>query len=273
MWRYSMGAFAEQLLALMDHLELEQAAVMGTSLGANTALEVASRAPERLRGMVIEMPVLDNALPASRADVHADPARAHVRGARDEAARARRARGPAPAAAPLRQRPARHRPPGTGSGRRAAAGPVLRAHRARIAASGARSRCPRSCSDTGATPCTRSPTRACSPPSCPHGRLLEADSLVELRLSPERLTDEIASFLDEIWRPRARGAGAPRARAERRDGAPRTARPLTAGAKRSPRHARGSGVRTCAAGDALQTYAALAPCPPAVGRTVPVRSR
>ena len=34
----------------------------GTSLGANTALEAASLAPERLRGMVIEMPVLDDAL-------------------------------------------------------------------------------------------------------------------------------------------------------------------------------------------------------------------
>ena len=46
----------------MDHLEIEEAVVMGTSLGANTALEIASAAPERLRGMVIEMPVLDNAL-------------------------------------------------------------------------------------------------------------------------------------------------------------------------------------------------------------------
>ena len=36
----------------------------------------------------------------------------------------------------------------------------------------------------------------------PNGRLLEADSLVELRLHPERLTGEIASFLDEVWRPR-----------------------------------------------------------------------
>ena len=49
----------------MDHLELEQAVVMGTSLGANTALGVALEAPQRLRGMVIEMPVLDNALLAS----------------------------------------------------------------------------------------------------------------------------------------------------------------------------------------------------------------
>src|SRR5437764_748535 len=35
----------------------------------------------------------------------------------------------------------------------------------------------------------------------PSGRLLEADSLLELRLRPERLTEEIASFLDEVWAP------------------------------------------------------------------------
>ena len=34
----------------------------GTSLGANTALEAAAAHPERVRGMVVEMPVLDNAL-------------------------------------------------------------------------------------------------------------------------------------------------------------------------------------------------------------------
>src|SRR3982074_1575400 len=67
MWRYSMSAFAVQAVALLDHLELEQAVVGGTSLGANITLEVAALAPERLRGMVIEMPVLDNAIPACAA--------------------------------------------------------------------------------------------------------------------------------------------------------------------------------------------------------------
>ena len=62
MWRYSMATFGEQVVALMDHLGLERAAVMGTSLGANAALEVAAHSPERLRGLVIEMPVLDNGL-------------------------------------------------------------------------------------------------------------------------------------------------------------------------------------------------------------------
>jgi hypothetical protein len=35
----------------------------------------------------------------------------------------------------------------------------------------------------------------------PNGRLLQASSILELRLAPERLTDEIADFLDECWRP------------------------------------------------------------------------
>jgi pimeloyl-ACP methyl ester carboxylesterase len=67
MWRYSMQSFAHQAIALLDHLELEQAVVGGTSLGANITLEVAATAPERLRGMIVEMPVLDNAIPACAA--------------------------------------------------------------------------------------------------------------------------------------------------------------------------------------------------------------
>src|ERR687897_1680950 len=62
MWRYSMTTFGAEVIALLDHLEVDEAVVLGTSLGANTALEAASLAPERLRGMVIEMPVLDHAL-------------------------------------------------------------------------------------------------------------------------------------------------------------------------------------------------------------------
>jgi hypothetical protein len=33
----------------------------------------------------------------------------------------------------------------------------------------------------------------------PNARLLAADSLIELRTRPERLTNEIAAFLDEVW--------------------------------------------------------------------------
>jgi len=61
---YSMTAFGEQVVALLDHLGADQAVVGGTSLGANVSLEVADAAPERVRGLILEMPVLDNALEA-----------------------------------------------------------------------------------------------------------------------------------------------------------------------------------------------------------------
>ncbi|WP_244929116.1 alpha/beta hydrolase [Nocardioides sp. W7] len=61
---YSMHAWAEQVLALLDHLGAAQAVVGGTSLGANVSLEVAVLAPERVRGLIAEMPVLNNALEA-----------------------------------------------------------------------------------------------------------------------------------------------------------------------------------------------------------------
>ncbi len=48
----------------------------------------------------------------------------------------------------------------------------------------------------------------------PNGRLLEASSFVELRLTPARLTGEIAAFLDACWKPaRRRGGRAGRAAA------------------------------------------------------------
>lgn len=59
---YSIGGFAEQVVALLDHLEAPQAIIGGVSLGANVSLEVAVRAPDRVRGLIIEMPVLNNAL-------------------------------------------------------------------------------------------------------------------------------------------------------------------------------------------------------------------
>jgi pimeloyl-ACP methyl ester carboxylesterase len=61
---YSMTSFGEQVVALLNHLEADQAVIGGTSLGANVSLEVADAAPERVRGLLIEMPVLDNALEA-----------------------------------------------------------------------------------------------------------------------------------------------------------------------------------------------------------------
>jgi pimeloyl-ACP methyl ester carboxylesterase len=62
--RYSMTTFGRSVVALLDELGVERAVVGGTSLGANVTLEVAVAEPDRLHGMILEMPVLDNALEA-----------------------------------------------------------------------------------------------------------------------------------------------------------------------------------------------------------------
>lgn len=203
MWRYSMHSYGEQVVALMDHLGIDEAVVMGTSLGANVALEIASSAPERLRGMIVEMPVLDNALlmsaltftPILVALTFGEPiAKLVAFGARAVPRRLVPHYGnvlldlirqdPGPGGALLQGiffgRVAPHR-----SERRTFMTPalVLGHHRDPV----------HPFSDAGMLA-----------EELPNVRLIEADSLVELRLKPERLTDEIASFLDEVWTPASR---------------------------------------------------------------------
>jgi pimeloyl-ACP methyl ester carboxylesterase/acyl-CoA-binding protein len=51
--------YADQLLACMDHLGLQQALIGGVSLGAITALQAAVRSPQRCLGLFVEMPVME----------------------------------------------------------------------------------------------------------------------------------------------------------------------------------------------------------------------
>jgi pimeloyl-ACP methyl ester carboxylesterase len=62
MRNYSMSAFANQLAALIADLELDSPVVGGTSLGANVTLELAVHHPESAAALFIEMPVLEDAL-------------------------------------------------------------------------------------------------------------------------------------------------------------------------------------------------------------------
>ncbi|HEY0949546.1 alpha/beta fold hydrolase [Nocardioides sp.] len=61
---YSVTAFAEQVAALLDHLGAAQAVVGGSGLGANVALETAAIAPARVRGLILDAPLLDNGVEA-----------------------------------------------------------------------------------------------------------------------------------------------------------------------------------------------------------------
>ena len=62
---HRMDSYAGRVLAVLDELGVDQAAVGGVSLGANVALQVAVMAPERVRALVVEMPVLEWATPGA----------------------------------------------------------------------------------------------------------------------------------------------------------------------------------------------------------------
>ena len=62
---YTMEIFGRQVIGLLDHLDINEAVIGGTSLGANVTLEAANHAPNRCRGIFIEMPVLERAAPAA----------------------------------------------------------------------------------------------------------------------------------------------------------------------------------------------------------------
>lgn len=197
-WHYSMSSFAQQTIALLDHLRLERAIVGGTSLGANITLEVASQAPERVAGMVVEMPVLDNAIAACGAVF--TPLLFALRFgapgmrllARAAAVVPRRplpflaqigldwiAQDPAPSAAVLA---------GILYGR------VAPDHQERC-------RMPAPALVIGHP---RDPVHPFSDAGMlaselPNARLIDAHSILELRLRPERLTGRIAAFVHDCW--------------------------------------------------------------------------
>jgi pimeloyl-ACP methyl ester carboxylesterase len=62
---YRIDSYADQVFALMDHLGIDSATLGGLSLGANVSLFAASQHPERVNGLVLEMPVLEWAVPTA----------------------------------------------------------------------------------------------------------------------------------------------------------------------------------------------------------------
>jgi len=194
---HRMDAYALQVVRLLDHLGVERAVVGGMSLGANVTLLVAQAAPERLAGMVLEMPVLESATPFAAmlyvpilaATHYAAPV---LRTVSSLARRIPRARlGPLDKFfGPLLLDPEEvvailHGvlvgPVAPTSEERAAIGvpSLVVGHRAdRLHPLDDARRLSR---------------------ELPNARLLEATSGLELRVTPRRLTTEIASFLDGVW--------------------------------------------------------------------------
>ncbi|XAY03315.1 hypothetical protein DSM112329_00127 [Paraconexibacter sp. AEG42_29] len=196
MWKYSMTAFGEQVIGLLDHLEVDEAVVGGLSLGANTALEAAALAPDRVKGLLIEMPVLDHALigcavaftPLMLALTFGEPALRFV---------SRVARllplpaGPADVALDLvRQdpRPSAAVLQGLFFARVAPPSRIRRELQQPTLIIGHRRDPVHPMTDAGMLA-----------DELPNARLVEAASILEMRLSPQRLTREVKSFLQEVW--------------------------------------------------------------------------
>ncbi len=210
MSRYSMPIFGRQVLGLMDELGLRDVVLGGTSLGANVSLEVAAAAPERLRGMVIEMPVLDNALlgcalaftplllsltfgaPIWNA-VYRPAVRLIPRG-RNQLADTLADwidQDPGPSSAVVQ---------GIFFGRVAPPRELRREMRTKALVLGH----------------PRDPIHPFSDSDMlvkelANGRLIEAESMLELRLTPARLMGEIGAFIDECWKAK-RGSGSAKGR-------------------------------------------------------------
>jgi pimeloyl-ACP methyl ester carboxylesterase len=207
--RYTMGSFSQQIEALMDHLDLDEAVLMGTSLGANASLELACRSPERLRGLVIEMPVLEGALMAGAL------AFTPLLVALTVGEPALKLMGYAARAVPRRALPhygnvlldvLRKNPTSGASvlqglfyGRIGPSASVRREMETPALVLGHRRDPVHPFSDAGMLAS-----------EMPNARLLEARSMMELRVKPDRLLGEIADFLDDVWqspRPQAKSAG------------------------------------------------------------------
>jgi pimeloyl-ACP methyl ester carboxylesterase len=201
---YSMTAFGRQALGLLDHAQVRDAVIGGTSLGANASLEAAAAAPERVKGLLIEMPVLDNALLACAIGFPpllvgltfgAPVARFVGRGARalprgfsllGDVVLDWLGQDPKPSASVLQGLfYGRVAPPAEERRRMIQPALVIGHYRDPIH--------PFSDSDMLVR-------------ELPHARLVQASSILELRLSPERLTNEIVGFVGDCFRPARRAS-------------------------------------------------------------------
>jgi pimeloyl-ACP methyl ester carboxylesterase len=202
---YSMPLFARQVVALLDHLEEESAVVGGTSLGANIALELAVHYPDRARALFIEMPVLDNAL-AAVAGFFA-PVLLGLKLGRpvfEGVSLLTRAIPRTTYLADIALDFVRQRP-----------GPSQAVLEGLLLGETAPHREERVEIDhhTLVVGHPHDPLHPFSDSGMlieelPNARLLEANSILEWRLSPDRLNDELSDFLEEVWAPKLRAVAA-----------------------------------------------------------------
>lgn len=201
---HRMDTYARHVVNLLDHLEIDKAVVGGVSLGGNVALLVAAQNPERVQGLVIEMPVLEWALPVAAFTFMPLLMFMHL-------------------ARPVASRFAwlMKRAPRTGNGPFDSLLNSMSLEPQQVAAilhgilAGPIAPTVGKREDTnvpalviGHSIDQLHPFHDAEQLSrrLPNARLLQANSMLELRMHPERLTAEINQLLDEAWDPKAGSA-------------------------------------------------------------------
>jgi len=193
---YSMPLFSEQVVAVLDHLDIERAVVGGTSLGANIGIELAVRHPDRVEGLFVEMPVLDNAL-AAVAAIFA-PVLLGLRIGRPAVELSSRIASLIPRTnflVDIGLDWARRRP-----------GPSIAVLEGLLLGETAPGRAQRELIDCPALivghpgdPLHPFSDSGMLAQELPRAQLVEAGSILEWRLRPRRLTGELARFLEGVW--------------------------------------------------------------------------
>ena len=234
---YSMSSFADQVIALLDHLGVEQAVIGGTSLGANVSLEFASRTPERARGLFMEMPVLENALLAVAVIFTPIMVMLQLGGP------VLRMIAMATRSVPrtnyfvdmlldfVRRDPSRSADVLQG---------LLLGRTAPIPEERKRIENPALVIGHPADPLHPFSDADMVVREMPNARLVDANSIIEWRISPTRLDDELAAFLDEVWKrpaakPRKRSKAKSRAQSSNSSGKKSNARSNSSGKKSGAR--------------------------------------
>src|SRR5262249_49630559 len=196
MSQYSMTFFAQQVEALLDHLDIDEAVIGGTSLGANATLELAYLSPERVRGMMVEMPVLDNALLAVA--VIFTPIMIGLRFGRPVLKAIASAARRVPRTNQLVDIGldwVRHDPEASTAVLEGLfLGPPAPHHQFRVQMTQ-----PTLVIGHHADPLHPFSDSGMLAEELPNSQLIEANSIMEWRISPKRLDAELAKFLDEVW--------------------------------------------------------------------------
>jgi len=196
---HRIDLYVEEVIALLDHLEAGDAVLGGLSLGANVSLLAAAQEPERVRGLILEMPVMEHAVPAVALTfvpflLGLYYARLPVRVLTGLIRRAPRGAFP-PLDSILN---AASLPPDQMAAvlHGVLLGPVSPTYRQRVAITA-----PTIVIGHGADLIHPFSDAEAVVRQLPNARLVRATSILELRVRPARLTEEIAAFLDDVWRP------------------------------------------------------------------------